>query len=57
MFSHGTQMVYDSSPRHMVRVAFSISSYFLKAYVEFKVGMKGDSILSLHVLRTQSSDP
>jgi hypothetical protein len=39
-------MVYDSSPKHIVKVAFLILSYSIKAYVELKVGIQGDGILT-----------
>ena len=49
-FSQVTQMVYDSSPRHMIKLPSKFHPTSKKAYVELKVGMKRDGILTLHLL-------
>ena len=56
-FSQVTQMVYDSLPIHMIKLPSKFHPTSKKAYIELKVGMKRDGILTLHPLRSQSSDP
>ena len=39
-FSQVTQMVYDSLPRHMIKLSSKFHPTSKKAYMELKVGMK-----------------
>ena len=52
-FSQVTQMVYDSSPRHMIKLPSKFHPTSKKAYMELKVGMKKRWHTYLHLLRSQ----
>ena len=50
-FSQVTQMVYDSLPRHMIKLPSKFHPTSKEAYMELKVGMKKMAYLLVFVVK------